>query len=145
MLVGRNAIPTYYVWTCQFSFTIITMAPIVVFFFLTLLSYLAVIYIRRLAVRYQILAHPNERSSHSIPMPHGGGLAIVFLVLGSSVWAADQIQWERSLLYIVLGAILALVGWRDRRGVQLIVARSNRDANLALHRELNAAVAAALV
>jgi 2-succinyl-5-enolpyruvyl-6-hydroxy-3-cyclohexene-1-carboxylate synthase len=38
----------------------------------------------------------------------------------------------------------ALVGWRDRRGVQLIVARSDRARNVELHHELNAAVAAAL-
>ena len=89
------------------------MIPVIAFILLTAVSYIAVIYIRRLAVRYQILDNPNERSSHSIPMPHGGGLAIVFLVLLASVWVADQTQWERSLIYIVLAAILALVGWRD--------------------------------
>jgi len=89
------------------------MAPTAVFLLLTLLSYISVIYIRRLALEHQILDHPNERSSHSIPMPRGGGLAIVFLVLITSVGVANQIQWERSLIYIVLGAILAVVGWRD--------------------------------
>ncbi len=89
------------------------MTPIIVFLLLTVLSYISVIYIRRLALQHQILDHPNERSSHSIPMPRGGGLAIVILVLGTSIWAADQIEWERSFIYIALGAILAMVGWRD--------------------------------
>ncbi len=89
------------------------MASIIVFFLLTFLSYISVIYIRRLALQHQILDHPNERSSHSIPMPRGGGLAIVILVLGTSIWAANQIEWERSFIYIALGAILAMVGWRD--------------------------------
>lgn len=89
------------------------MAPIAVFLLLTLLSYLAVIYIRGLALRHQILDHPNERSSHSIPMPRGGGLAIVFLVLLTGLWAANQMEVNRSVLYLVMGAILAVVGWRD--------------------------------
>jgi UDP-N-acetylmuramyl pentapeptide phosphotransferase/UDP-N-acetylglucosamine-1-phosphate transferase len=89
------------------------MAPIVAFFLLVLISYVSVSYIRRLAIEHRILDHPNERSSHSIPMPRGGGLAIVLLTLGTSVWAANQTEIQRSLLYIGLGAILALVGWRD--------------------------------
>jgi UDP-N-acetylmuramyl pentapeptide phosphotransferase/UDP-N-acetylglucosamine-1-phosphate transferase len=89
------------------------MAPIIVFFLLTVLSYISVSYIRQLALRHQILDHPNERSSHSIPMPRGGGLAIVFLVLATSLWVANQAEINRSVIYIVLGAILALVGWRD--------------------------------
>lgn len=89
------------------------MTAIIVFLVLALLSYISVAYIRRLALRYNILANPNERSSHSIPKPLGGGLAIVILVLITSMVFADQTQAIRSLLYIVLGAILALVGWRD--------------------------------
>lgn len=89
------------------------MAPIIAFFLLTFLSFISVVYIRRLALQHQILDHPNERSSHSIPMPQGGGLAIVILVLITSIWAANQIEWERSFIYIALGAILAMVGWRD--------------------------------
>lgn len=89
------------------------MTAIIVFLVLALLSYLSVAYTRRLALRYNILDKPNERSSHSIPMPRGGGLAIVFLVLGTSIVFVDQTQANRSLIYIVLGAILAVVGWRD--------------------------------
>ena len=89
------------------------MAPIIVFFLLTLFSYINVSYIRQLALQHQILDHPNERSSHSIPMPRGGGLAIVILVLALSLWVANQTELNRSVLYIVLSAILAMVGWRD--------------------------------
>lgn len=89
------------------------MAPLVGFLLLTIVSYVSVAYIRRLAVQHQILDHPNERSSHSIPMPRGGGLAIVFLVLAVSLWVANQIELNRSVLYVVLSAILAMVGWRD--------------------------------
>ena len=89
------------------------MIPIIVFLALTFLSYISVIYIRQLALRYQILDNPNERSSHSIPMPLGGGLAIVILVLATSLGVINQTEWERSFIYVALGVILALVGWRD--------------------------------
>src|SRR5512138_2467930 len=91
------------------------MIAIAVFLLLTALSYVGVIYIRRLALRYQIFDNPNERSSHSIPMPLGGGLAIVILVLAVSLGVINinPAEWVRSFLYIALGAILALVGWRD--------------------------------
>jgi UDP-N-acetylmuramyl pentapeptide phosphotransferase/UDP-N-acetylglucosamine-1-phosphate transferase len=89
------------------------MAPIIVFFLLALLSYISVFYIRRLAWRHQILDYPKERSSHSIPMPRGGGLAIVLLTLGTCVWFARETALERTFIYVSMGAVLALVGWRD--------------------------------
>jgi len=89
------------------------MLQLVVFILLTILSYIGVSFIRRLVLRHQIMDHPKERSSHSLPMPRGGGLAIVVLVLGTSLWFANATNLNRSLTYIVLGAILAWVGWRD--------------------------------
>ncbi len=91
------------------------MIPVIVFLILTFLSYISVIYIRRLALRYKILDNPNERSSHTRPTPLGGGLAIVVLVLAMSLGVINinPTEWWRSFLYIALGAILALVGWRD--------------------------------
>ena len=89
------------------------MLPIAVFILITVLSYIGVSFIRRLVLRHQIIDHPKERSSHSLPMPRGGGLAIVVLVLGTSLWFANATNLNRSLTYIVLGAILAWVGWRD--------------------------------
>jgi UDP-N-acetylmuramyl pentapeptide phosphotransferase/UDP-N-acetylglucosamine-1-phosphate transferase len=89
------------------------MLPISVFILLAVLSHLGVSFIRRLALRHQILDHPKERSSHSISMPRGGGLAIVVLVLVTSLWFANETELSRSLTYILLGAILAWVGWRD--------------------------------
>lgn len=89
------------------------MLQIAVFILLVILSYVGVSLIRRLVVRHQIIDHPKERSSHSLPMPRGGGLAIVVLVLITSLWFANETDLSRSLTYILLGAILAWVGWRD--------------------------------
>ena len=83
------------------------------FILLTILSYLGVYFIRRYAERRQIIDHPNERSSHSMPTPRGGGLAIVIMVLGTGLWFAREAGWSRSLIYIVCGAVIAFLGWRD--------------------------------
>ncbi len=50
----------------------------VVFLFLTfLLSFGLTFWVRQFALKKDIIDIPNERSSHSIPTPRGGGLAIV--------------------------------------------------------------------
>jgi UDP-N-acetylmuramyl pentapeptide phosphotransferase/UDP-N-acetylglucosamine-1-phosphate transferase len=89
------------------------MIPVLAFLVLAVFSYIGVLFIRRLVLRHQIIDQPKERSSHSIPMPRGGGLAIVVLVLITSLWFASETVLSRSLTYILLGAILAWVGWRD--------------------------------
>ena len=86
---------------------------VLIFLLLTSLSYFGVYLIRRYTERRQILDHPNERSLHVIPTLRGGGLAIVVIVLGTSLWFADQTELSRSLVYIVLGAVIAWLGWRD--------------------------------
>jgi len=89
------------------------MTPILLFITLTLLSTLGVWIIRRYAERRQLLDHPNERSSHSMPTPLGGGLAIVLLVIGTGFWFIRETDWSRDLVYIVCGVVIAFLGWRD--------------------------------
>jgi len=87
---------------------------ILVFLILFLLSYLGLFLIRRWVEKRQILDNPNERSSHSIPTPRGGGLAIVILVLLTAL--ASGIfngNWKQTVIYLGSGAILAFLGWRD--------------------------------
>ena len=97
------------------------MTPIIIFILLTILSYLGVYLIRRYAEKRQLLDHPNDRSSHSAPMPRGGGLAIVLLVTGAGLWSIsacvepcrNDTGLSRNLIYIVCGIIIAFLGWRD--------------------------------
>jgi UDP-N-acetylmuramyl pentapeptide phosphotransferase/UDP-N-acetylglucosamine-1-phosphate transferase len=89
------------------------MHPLLLFLVLALLSYLGVWIIRRYAEKRQLLDHPNERSSHSLPTPRGGGLAIVLLVTGTGIWFMREADWSRDLVYIVCGLIIAFLGWRD--------------------------------
>ena len=89
------------------------MTSIIIFILLATLSYFGVSYFCRIAWKYQILDKPNERSSHSKPIPLGGGLAIVLIVLATGAWVAYEIDWRRSLIYIVSASIMAWMGWRD--------------------------------
>ncbi len=52
----------------------------------TATSFVGVALYRRWSLRRNVVDVPNERSSHSVPTPRGGGIVIVFLVL--SVYAA---------------------------------------------------------
>ena len=78
--------------------------PPLAFLTLTILAYLGVDWIRRLAIRRRIIDHPNERSSHSVPTPRGGGLAIVVLVIGTVLIFGLVNGFDRqSLVYIAAG------------------------------------------
>lgn len=67
--------------------------------------------------RRAILDHPNDRSSHSVPTPRGGGWGVVLtwlpalLVLGITAGRLDTV------LPVLAGAVaLVWVSWRDDRG-----------------------------
>jgi UDP-N-acetylmuramyl pentapeptide phosphotransferase/UDP-N-acetylglucosamine-1-phosphate transferase len=72
-------------------------------------------YLRRRA----ILDHPNERSSHTVPTPRGGGWGIVLTLLPAAALAAVALDDLRGLGPVLLGAtLLAGVSWADdRRGL----------------------------
>lgn len=89
------------------------MTSFLIFILLTSLSYFGVYLIRRYAEQRQILDHPNERSSHVTPTPLGGGLAIVVLVTGTGLWSGSEVGWNRSLVYLICGLVIAWLGWRD--------------------------------
>jgi Fuc2NAc and GlcNAc transferase len=89
------------------------MEPLFIFILLTILSYLGVYLIRRYAEKRELLDRPNERSSHEVPTPRGGGLAIVILVLGMGLWSALETDLSRGLIYVVGGCFIAWLGWRD--------------------------------
>jgi Fuc2NAc and GlcNAc transferase len=71
---------------------------------------------RRLGLRHGLLDVPNERSSHSIPTPRGGGVAIV--AASTACFAALQFcGWiDRPLGAALAGGLaVALVGFLDDR------------------------------
>ncbi|SCZ67215.1 MraY family glycosyltransferase [Thiohalomonas denitrificans] len=74
--------------------------------------------LRRYALFRGLMDSPNERSSHTVPTPRGGGLAIVLTCLV----ALPLLNWAggptaASLWALVgAGAWVALVGWFDDHG-----------------------------
>lgn len=67
--------------------------------------------------RREILAHPNERSSHSIPTPSGGGLALAGVVLVgwflAPILLASDTRLSAWLPFMGAAAGIAAVGWLD--------------------------------
>jgi UDP-N-acetylmuramyl pentapeptide phosphotransferase/UDP-N-acetylglucosamine-1-phosphate transferase len=61
------------------------MIGIVIFAIVFCASYIGVRIIRKWSLERQLLDIPNERSSHTVPVPHGGGLIIVIICLLSYV------------------------------------------------------------
>ncbi len=78
------------------------------------LSYCGVALLRRWAERRQILDVPNERSSHTRPTPHGGGLAIVVITLTG--WLIYSWLWAHTwppLPYVIGALLVAGISWLD--------------------------------
>ena len=77
--------------------------------------------VRKYALAAKMVDYPNARSSHSIPTPRGGGIAIVVSFVTASVvcWLArvpvpEPLLWA----FVVCGSAVALLGAiDDRRGV----------------------------
>ena len=98
-----------------------------------LLSYLVTMIVRTYALRAGVLDQPNDRSSHSVPTPRGGGLAIlaaatVAITVGG---LANVIAWRDAMTLGIGAWTIGLLGWLDdhrslrpnlRLGVQLLVA-----------------------
>ncbi|MEO5335379.1 MAG: glycosyltransferase family 4 protein [Magnetospirillum sp. WYHS-4] len=57
----------------------------------------------------QIMDHPNERSSHALPTPRGGGLAVTAVLVGAWAWVGPP-----GIAMVLLPAmLLAAVSWAD--------------------------------
>ena len=71
--------------------------------------------VRVYALRRSLLDIPNERSSHNVPTPRGGGLAIaVTLAIGVAVLGfSGVLYWNVMWALLGGGALVAGVGWLD--------------------------------
>jgi Fuc2NAc and GlcNAc transferase len=78
-----------------------------------LLTYFGVGAFRRWSVQREILDVPNERSSHTVPTPRGGGLVIVSVCLLFYTIYAFFTAREFSFGYFTGAILIAVVSWFD--------------------------------
>ncbi|UCN01152.1 glycosyltransferase family 4 protein [Sulfurimonas sp. SWIR-19] len=85
-----------------------------IYIFLFILSFLLTYLIKNYAIKKSLVAEVNERSSHSVPTPHGGGIAIAVTWFAGLSWLFFRGEIEPSLYYALLtGAVLAVVSYLD--------------------------------
>ncbi len=74
--------------------------------------------VRRYAMARGVLDVPNARSSHTMPTPRGGGIAIVAAALAGFFGLAVVGGWAPAALWALAGAggLVALVGFLDDHG-----------------------------
>lgn len=73
---------------------------------------------RRYAIKVQLVDEPNERSSHTVPTPRGGGVAIVasFLLLVIGLGVSGRIGLSLTCAIAGSGVLVAVLGFIDDRG-----------------------------
>ncbi|MFJ4391943.1 MraY family glycosyltransferase [Pseudomonas soli] len=83
-----------------------------------LISLLMTAGLRRYALARSIIDIPNARSSHVVPTPRGGGVAIVvsFLLVVVALGVADQLASSQLIGLAGAGGLIALIGFLDDHG-----------------------------
>lgn len=71
--------------------------------------------LRRYALAASLLDKPNHRSSHSVPTPRGGGVAIVlvFLLGLLALWQFNVMPTNEFIALFGAGSLIAVVGFID--------------------------------
>lgn len=81
-------------------------------------SFLTTWLLRRYALARSIIDIPNARSSHTVPTPRGGGVAIVlsFLLALPLLALADFLPWPTMWAMLGAGTTIAVLGFLDDHG-----------------------------
>jgi UDP-N-acetylmuramyl pentapeptide phosphotransferase/UDP-N-acetylglucosamine-1-phosphate transferase len=66
--------------------------------------------------RHAILDHPNARSSHAAPVPRGGGLAVIAILVCAWAFVAPTAMQLEIWVVLLAAALLAAVSWIDDLG-----------------------------
>lgn len=74
--------------------------------------------LRRYALARSLIDIPNARSSHVVPTPRGGGVAIVVSFLLALMWTASLgfVAWPLTLALLGAGVGIAVLGFLDDHG-----------------------------
>ncbi len=81
---------------------------------LLIISFFLTYFIKNYAIKKSLIAQVNERSSHTVPTPHGGGIAIVLTWLIGLVYLYLNSYIESNLFYaLFVGFIISIVSFFD--------------------------------
>ena len=70
--------------------------------------------VRYIAIRKSIIDIPNDRSSHAVPTPRGGGLAVIVVLYAGLAYLFYQKMIQINLFYALLcGLPLSIIGFAD--------------------------------
>lgn len=86
-----------------------------IYFLIFLVSFLLTAVFRNYAFKKNILDVPNERSSHCLPTPRGGGVAIVitFMMLLAYAYLIDAVPFTHFISFGLVGLFVAAIGFMD--------------------------------
>ena len=92
-----------------------SMLSLFIFF---LLAFAMTYFMRAYALKKNIIDNPNERSSHSVPTPRGGGVAVVcsYLLALAVLIYSQQLTVHIGLTLMGAGFVIALLGFLDDHG-----------------------------
>ncbi|TCV55893.1 MraY family glycosyltransferase [Pseudomonas fluorescens] len=87
-------------------------------FAVALLGFFLTWILRRYALSRSLIDIPNARSSHSVPTPRGGGVAIVlsFLIAMPILAEGNVLTWNVMISLLGAGAGVAILGFLDDHG-----------------------------
>lgn len=90
------------------------MIDFILYIIIFSLSFILTMVFRRWAIQKSILDLPNERSSHTLPTPRGGGIAIVIVWFGGLTFFFFTKKVDEKLFFALLsGFPLAITGLFD--------------------------------
>jgi Fuc2NAc and GlcNAc transferase len=85
-----------------------------IFFYVFIISLVVTSVVRKIAIHKSIIDLPNERSSHSVPTPRGGGLAVAIAWFSGLIYFYVSKELEQSLFFALLSGLpLTLIGFAD--------------------------------
>lgn len=85
-----------------------------IYIILLLISFLVTYFIKNYMIKKSLVASVNERSSHTVPTPHGGGIAIAITWFIGLFYLFFIGQIENNLFYALLfGAVISIVSFFD--------------------------------
>ena len=87
-------------------------------FIFFVLAFAMTYFMRAYALKKNIIDNPNERSSHSVPTPRGGGVAVVcsYLLALAVLIYSQQLTVHIGLTLMGAGFVIALLGFLDDHG-----------------------------